>query len=186
MPNRSREVDLFMSGLDHPLKEGVERLRAAILDSNGGITEHVKWNAPSFCYAGEDRVQGDVQALPREPGATGLPPGRQAQGRRRHLRVRRRLGALEVGRHRQGRGAAARRGGQAAGPRTRRESVGLDVGMRSPSSAVAQDARSRVRLRGGTDRGWLRASALPRGLWWRRVRACRPGRRPRRRGCLAG
>jgi hypothetical protein len=56
MPNRSREVDLFMSGLDLPLKEGVERLRAAILDSNDGITEHVKWNAPSFCYAGEDRV----------------------------------------------------------------------------------------------------------------------------------
>ena len=64
MPNRSREADLFMSGLDHPLKEGVERLRVAILNSNDGITEHVKWNAPSFCYAGEDRVQGDVQALP--------------------------------------------------------------------------------------------------------------------------
>jgi hypothetical protein len=30
------------------LKEGIERLRTAILDSNDGITEHVKWNAPSF------------------------------------------------------------------------------------------------------------------------------------------
>jgi hypothetical protein len=38
------------------MKEGIERLRLAILDSNEGITEHVKWNAPSFCYAGEDRV----------------------------------------------------------------------------------------------------------------------------------
>jgi len=56
MPNRSQQVDRFMSGLDHPLKEGIERLRTAILDSNDGITEHVKWNAPSFCYAGEDRV----------------------------------------------------------------------------------------------------------------------------------
>ena len=45
-----------MSGLDHPLKEEVERLRTAILDSNDEMTEHVKWNAPSFCYAGEDRV----------------------------------------------------------------------------------------------------------------------------------
>jgi hypothetical protein len=45
-----------MSGLDHPSKEGIERLRAAILESNEGITEHVKWNAPSFCYVGEDRV----------------------------------------------------------------------------------------------------------------------------------
>lgn len=56
MPNRSQEVERFMGELDHPLKEGVERLRAAILDSNDGITEHVKWNAPSFRYAGEDRV----------------------------------------------------------------------------------------------------------------------------------
>jgi hypothetical protein len=56
MPNRSQEVDRFMSGLDHPLKEGVEQLRAATLDSNDEITEHVKWNAPSFRYAGEDRV----------------------------------------------------------------------------------------------------------------------------------
>jgi hypothetical protein len=45
-----------MSGLDHPLKEEVERLRTAILDSNDEITDHVKWNAPRFCYAGEDRV----------------------------------------------------------------------------------------------------------------------------------
>jgi hypothetical protein len=56
MPNRSQEVDRFMSGLNHPLKEGVEQLRTAILDSNDQITEHLKWNAPSFRYAGEDRV----------------------------------------------------------------------------------------------------------------------------------
>lgn len=56
MPNRSQEVDQFIGGLNHPLKEGVERLRTAILDSNDRIAEHVKWNAPSFVYAGEDRV----------------------------------------------------------------------------------------------------------------------------------
>ncbi len=56
MPNRSQEVDRFMSGLNHPLKDQVERLRTAILESNDRITEHVKWNAPSFRYAGEDRV----------------------------------------------------------------------------------------------------------------------------------
>ena len=49
MPNRSREVELFMEGLDHPLKEQIGRLREA-------ITEHIKWKAPSFRYAGEDRV----------------------------------------------------------------------------------------------------------------------------------
>jgi hypothetical protein len=56
MPNRSPEVERLMSVLDHPMKEAIERLRVAILDSNEGITEHVKWRAPSFCYAGEDRV----------------------------------------------------------------------------------------------------------------------------------
>ena len=56
MPNRSREVERFMEGLDHPLKEEIGRLREAILDSNDRITEHIKWKAPSFRYAGEDRV----------------------------------------------------------------------------------------------------------------------------------
>ncbi len=45
-----------MKGLNHPLKEEIERLRLAILGSNDRITEHTKWKAPSFCYAGEDRV----------------------------------------------------------------------------------------------------------------------------------
>jgi hypothetical protein len=45
-----------MEGLNHPLKEGVELLRAAILDSNERITEHINWKAPSFCYGGEDGV----------------------------------------------------------------------------------------------------------------------------------
>jgi hypothetical protein len=56
MPNRSPEVDRFMAGLNHPLKEEIEQLRAAILNSNDAITEHIKWKAPSFCYADEDRV----------------------------------------------------------------------------------------------------------------------------------
>jgi hypothetical protein len=45
-----------MAGLDHPLKDGVAALRRAILAADPGITEHVKWNAPSFRYAAEDRV----------------------------------------------------------------------------------------------------------------------------------
>jgi hypothetical protein len=52
----SPDVDRFMAELDHPLKEGVVDLRRAILAADPGITEHVKWNAPSFRYAGEDRV----------------------------------------------------------------------------------------------------------------------------------
>ncbi|PWU56137.1 DUF1801 domain-containing protein [Micromonospora sp. S4605] len=56
MPNRSGEVDAFMATLDHPLRAGVEELRSAILASNADISEHVKWNAPSFRYNGDDRV----------------------------------------------------------------------------------------------------------------------------------
>ena len=52
----SSDVDRFLAELEHPLKAGVEQLRAAILASDEAITEHVKWNAPSFCYDGVDRV----------------------------------------------------------------------------------------------------------------------------------
>lgn len=56
MPNQSAEVDLFLQTLDHPLKEAIIEVRAIILNANSLITEHIKWNAPSFCYHGEDRV----------------------------------------------------------------------------------------------------------------------------------
>jgi hypothetical protein len=54
--NQTEEVDRFIKTLEHPLKEGLQQVRAAILSSNEQITEHVKWKAPSFCYGGEDRV----------------------------------------------------------------------------------------------------------------------------------
>ena len=47
--------------LGAPLKEGVQRLRTAILASNDTITEHIKWNAPSFRHAGQDRVTFRLQ-----------------------------------------------------------------------------------------------------------------------------
>ena len=56
MTNRSPQVDRFMAALNHPLKEVIEQRRAAILNSNEAITEHIKWKAPSLCYAGQDRV----------------------------------------------------------------------------------------------------------------------------------
>ena len=61
MANTSAEVDQFMARLRHPLKEGVQRLRTAILASNDTITEHIKWNAPSFHHAGQDRVTFRLQ-----------------------------------------------------------------------------------------------------------------------------
>ncbi len=61
MARREDDVDGFMAALDHALKAGVQQLRAAILASNPGITEVVKWNAPSFRFAGVDRVTFRLQ-----------------------------------------------------------------------------------------------------------------------------
>ena len=56
MAGRTDVVERFMAGLEHPLKAEIERLRAIILGANPEITERIKWNAPSFCHRGEDRV----------------------------------------------------------------------------------------------------------------------------------
>jgi hypothetical protein len=60
MANRNADVDEYMKALDHPLKEGIEQVRLGILNSDTRITEHIKWNAPSFCMNGEDRVTFNV------------------------------------------------------------------------------------------------------------------------------
>lgn len=43
-------VDAFMAKLDHPLKAEIETIRNIIRRAGDGITENVKWNAPSFIY----------------------------------------------------------------------------------------------------------------------------------------
>jgi len=50
--NKREEVDAFMEKLDHPFKAEVEAVRRIIKKVNGGITEEVKWKAPSFSYKG--------------------------------------------------------------------------------------------------------------------------------------
>lgn len=55
-PSGLSDVAEFMNKLKHPLKEAIETLREVILSSDKKITEHIKWNAPSFCFNGEDRV----------------------------------------------------------------------------------------------------------------------------------
>jgi len=50
--NKTEEVDAFMNELDHPFKAEVEAVRKIIKRVNKGITEQVKWKAPSFSYKG--------------------------------------------------------------------------------------------------------------------------------------
>ncbi|MBX3196540.1 MAG: DUF1801 domain-containing protein [Labilithrix sp.] len=56
MAKPTASVEAFFSALSHPFKLGIEELRAAILASDPAITEHIKWNGPSFCFGGDDRV----------------------------------------------------------------------------------------------------------------------------------
>ncbi len=46
------EVDAFMTALDHPFKSEVQTIRDIIKGVHPGITEQVKWRAPSFSYNG--------------------------------------------------------------------------------------------------------------------------------------
>jgi len=59
------KVDTYMAALDHPLKGVVEAVRAALVGSNPKIDEQIKWNAPSFTWAGEDRVTFNIR--PKAP-----------------------------------------------------------------------------------------------------------------------
>lgn len=52
----SDDVSAYLRELSHPMKDGIVALREAILASDDAITEHIKWNAPSFRYGGDDRV----------------------------------------------------------------------------------------------------------------------------------
>jgi len=52
-PSEPDKVDAYMQGLKHPLADVVEALRRIILSTDREIGEEVKWNAPTFFYAGE-------------------------------------------------------------------------------------------------------------------------------------
>lgn len=50
--NGTAEVEAYLARLDHPLKAEIEAVRAIIKGVAPGITEQVKWNAPTFSYKG--------------------------------------------------------------------------------------------------------------------------------------
>ncbi|QLY27997.1 DUF1801 domain-containing protein [Nocardia huaxiensis] len=55
------KVEQFLADSSHPRKPEIEQLRKAILGANPGITEQIKWNAPSFCINGDDRITMRLQ-----------------------------------------------------------------------------------------------------------------------------
>lgn len=47
-PSPGNEVDAFLETLDHPRRDDVARVRQVILSAAPGLSEELKWNAPSF------------------------------------------------------------------------------------------------------------------------------------------
>ena len=77
---KAANVEATMARLGEPQRALAERLRALIAAAAPDASEQVKWNAPSYCVHGEDRVtlnfgpRGDVRVIlhrgarPREDG----------------------------------------------------------------------------------------------------------------------
>ncbi|MBS1600102.1 MAG: DUF1801 domain-containing protein [Bacteroidetes bacterium] len=52
-PSEPEKVNEYMKNCKHPLVKVVEALRKIILSADKEIGEEVKWNAPTFFYAGD-------------------------------------------------------------------------------------------------------------------------------------
>ncbi len=61
MTAKSPSVEAFLADLQHQRKSEVEALRQAILSGVPGLTERIKWNAPSFGPGDEDRITMRLQ-----------------------------------------------------------------------------------------------------------------------------
>jgi hypothetical protein len=53
-------VSEFTQSLDEAKRAEVELLRSAIMNAEPGLTEHIKWNAPSYVWDGVDRITFNV------------------------------------------------------------------------------------------------------------------------------
>ena len=50
-----------MDDLDKSKRTEVQMLRRLITDTHPELTEHIKWNSPSYLYEGEDRITFNVR-----------------------------------------------------------------------------------------------------------------------------
>lgn len=62
-------VEAWLAAQTPEIRSAVERLRSLVLAAGEGVTEHIKWNGPSFCLDGDDRItvvlapKGGVRAV---------------------------------------------------------------------------------------------------------------------------
>jgi len=54
--NKYVSVDEFLTDLSEERRQQVEALRTIIKSVNPELTEHIKWNSPSYVLDGEDRI----------------------------------------------------------------------------------------------------------------------------------
>jgi len=54
--NKYVTVDEFLNDLTEDRRQQVEALRSIIKSVNSELTEHIKWNSPSYILDGEDRI----------------------------------------------------------------------------------------------------------------------------------
>lgn len=66
---RGPTVEAWLAAQGPDTRSAVERLRILVLGAGEGVTEHIKWNGPSFCIDGDDRItvglapKGGVRAI---------------------------------------------------------------------------------------------------------------------------
>jgi len=54
--NPENLVRIYLENLDHPLKSEILKIREMVFKANPNLSEQIKWNAPSFCLNGEDKI----------------------------------------------------------------------------------------------------------------------------------
>ena len=54
--NKYLTVDEFLNDLTEDRRQQVEALHTIIKNVNSNLTEHIKWNSPSYILDGEDRI----------------------------------------------------------------------------------------------------------------------------------
>lgn len=56
MTESAAAIDRFRAGLDPDTRDTLDAIRSVVASSRSGLSERIKWNAPSFAVGEEDRI----------------------------------------------------------------------------------------------------------------------------------
>jgi hypothetical protein len=63
---RYKTIDEFLNDLNDNIRIQIDLLRRVILEAEPLLEEHIKWNAPSYVWKGEDRITFNVMNKERK------------------------------------------------------------------------------------------------------------------------